>query len=58
MFKGIKAKALLIGTIVVSFLISGCGGKKDSDDRVMLVAGNNITEVTSAGKKKLLDQSL
>ncbi len=57
MLKGIKAKALLIGTLVFSFLISGCGVKKDSDDRVMLVTGNNITEVTSAGKKKLLDKN-
>ena len=56
MLNGIKAKAFLIGTLVFSFLISGCGVKKDSDDRVMLVTGNNITEVTSAGKKKLLDQ--
>ena len=56
MLKGIKAKAFIIGTLAVSFLISGCGVKKDSDDRAMLVTGNNITEVTSAGKKKLLDQ--
>ena len=56
MLNGIKAKALLIGTLAVSFLISGCGVKKDSDDRVMLQIGKNITEVNSAGKKKLLDQ--
>ena len=54
--KGIKTRALLIGALVVSFLISGCGVKKDSDDRVMLEFGSNITEVNSAGKKKLLDQ--
>ena len=57
MLKGIKAKALLIGTLVFSFLISGCGVKKDSDDKAMLVIGSNITEVTSDGQKKLLDIS-
>ena len=56
MLNGIKAKAFLIGTLAVSFLISGCGVKKDSYDRAMLVTGTNITEVTSAEKKKLLDQ--
>ena len=55
MLKGIKAKALLIGTLVFSFLISGCGVKKDSDDKVMLQNGRNITEVTSGGKKNLLN---
>lgn len=54
--KGIKTRALLIGALVVSFLISGCGVKKDSDDKVMLVIGSNITEVTSDGQKKLLDK--
>ena len=57
MLKGIKAKALLIGTLVFSFLISGCGVKKDSDDKVMLLDRKNITEVTSNGKKNLLDIS-
>ena len=46
MLNGIKTKALLIGTMAVSILISGCGVKKDSDDKVMLQIGNNITEVT------------
>ena len=55
MLKGIKAKTLLIGTLVFSFLISGCGVKKDSDDKAMLVIGNNITEVTSDGQENLLD---
>ena len=55
MLNGMKAKALLIGTLAVSILISGCGVKKDSDDRVMLEIGDNITEVTSDGKKNLLD---
>ena len=50
MLKGIKAKALLIGTLVFSFLISGCGVKKDCDDRVMLEFGSNINAVNSAGK--------
>ena len=54
--KGIKTRALLIGALVVSFLISGCGVKKDSDDKAMLVIGSNITEVTSDGQKKLLDK--
>ncbi|MCR5340851.1 MAG: hypothetical protein K6E60_05825 [Saccharofermentans sp.] len=54
--KGIKTRALLMGALVVSFLISGCGVKKDSDDKVMLQIGNNITEVTSDGQKKLLDK--
>ena len=55
--KGIKTRALLIGALVVSLLISGCGVKKDSDDKVMLQIGNNITEVTSDGQKKILDIS-
>ena len=54
--KGIKTRALLIGALVVSFLISGCGVKKDSDDKAMLVIGSNLTEVTSDGQKKLLDK--
>ena len=57
MFKGIKSKILLIGAMVVSMLISGCGVKKDSDDKVMLVNGRNIIEVNSEGKKKLLDKN-
>ena len=57
MLNGMKAKALLIGTMVISFLISGCGVKKDSDDKVMLLDRKNITEVTSGGKKNLLDIS-
>ena len=57
MLKGIKSKILLIGTLVVSMLISGCGVKKDSDDKVMLVHGGNIIEVNSEGKKKLLDNN-
>ena len=55
MFKEIKLKALLIGTLIVSILLSGCGVKKDSDDQVMLVIGHYITEVTSGGKENLLD---
>ena len=54
--KGIKTRALLIGALVVSFLISGCGVKKESDDKAMLVIGSKITEVTSDGQKKLLDK--
>ena len=54
--KGIKTRALLIGALAVSFLISGCGVKKESDDKAMLVIGSNITEVTSDGQKKLLDK--
>ena len=57
MLNGIKAKALLIGTLAVSFLISGCGVKKDSDDKALLLDRKNITEVTSNGKKNLLDIS-
>jgi len=57
MLKGIKAKALLTGTMAVSILISGCGAKKDSDDKVMLDIGDNITEVTSDGQKSILDIS-
>ena len=56
MLNGMKAKALLIGTMAISILISGCGVKKDSDDKVMLQIGKNITEVNSAGQKKLLDK--
>ena len=56
MLNGIKTRALLIGALVVSFLISGCGVKKDSNDKAMLVIGSNITEVTSDGQKKLLDK--
>ena len=55
MLNGMKAKAFLIGTMAISILISGCGVKKDSDDKVMLEIGDNITEVTSDGKKNLLD---
>ena len=55
MLNGIKAKVLLIGAMAVSMLISGCGVKKDSDDKVMLQNGRNITEVTSGGKKNLLN---
>ena len=54
--KGIKTRAFLIGALVVSFLISGCGVKTESDDKAMLVIGSNITEVNSAGQKKLLDK--
>ena len=57
MLNGIKAKVLLIGAMAVSMLISGCGVKKDSDDKVMLVHGRNIIEVNSEGKKKLLDKN-
>lgn len=57
MLNGIRSKALLTGIIVVSILISGCGVKKDSDDKAMLLNRKNITEVTSAGKKNLLDIS-
>ena len=57
MLNGMKAKALLIGTMAISILISGCGVKKDSDDKVMLLDRKNITEVTSGGKKNLLDIS-
>ena len=57
MLNGMKAKALLIGTMAISILISGCGVKKDSDDKVMLEIGDNITEVTSDGQKNLLDIS-
>lgn len=53
-----KSKALLIGTMVVSILISGCGVKKDSDDKAMLVIGNNITEVTSDGQERAGGYSL
>ena len=31
-----KYKTLLVGTLAVSILISGCVVEKDSDDRVML----------------------
>jgi len=55
MLNGIKAKAILIGIMAVSILISGCGVKKDSDDRAMLVIGKTITEVNSDGKETLLD---
>ena len=55
MLNGIKAKAILIGIMAVSILISGCGVKKDSDDRAMLVIGKTITEVSSDGKETLLD---
>jgi hypothetical protein len=55
MLNGIKAKVLLIGAMVVSMLISGCGEKKDSDDKVMLEIDENITEVTSDGQKSLWD---
>lgn len=55
MFKGIKSKALLIGTMAASILISGCGVEKDSDDRVMLEINEQITEVTSGGQEALLD---
>jgi len=58
MLNGIKSKALLIGTMVVSILISGCGVKKDSDDKAMLVIGNNITEVTSDGQERAGGYSL
>ena len=58
MLNGIKAKALLIGAMVVSILISGCGVKKDSDDKVMLVIGKTITEVNSDGQETLLDTRL
>lgn len=54
MFKGIKSKAL-VGIMVVSILISGCGVEKDSDDKVMLVIDKSITEVTSDGQESLLD---
>ncbi|MBO4449076.1 MAG: hypothetical protein J5777_00660, partial [Clostridiales bacterium] len=57
MLNGIKSKVLLIGAMVVSMLISGCGVKKDSDEKVMLVNGRNIIEVNSEGKKKLLDKN-
>ena len=57
MITGIKHKALLIGTLAVSILICGCGVKKDSDDKAMLVIGDNITEVTSDGQEDLLDVS-
>ena len=57
MLNVIRSKALLIGTLVVSMLISGCGVKKDSDDKVMLVIGDNITEVASDGQEDLLDVS-
>ncbi len=57
MLNGMKAKALLIGTMAISILISGCGVKKDSDDKVMLLDRKNITEVISGGKKNLLDIS-
>ena len=52
-----KSTVILIALLALSFLISGCGVKKDSDDKVMLQIGNNITEVTSDGQKKLLDIS-
>ena len=55
MLNGIKSKALLIGTMAVSILISGCGVKKDSDDRAMLFIGKTITEVNSDGQETLLD---
>ena len=57
MLSGIRSKALLIGTMAVSILISERGEKKDSDDKVMLEIGDNITEVTSDGQKNLLDIS-
>ena len=57
MLNGIKSKALLTGIMAVTIMISGCGVKKDSDDKVMLQIGDNITEVTSDGQKKLLDIS-
>ena len=50
-----KSKTLLIGTIALSILISGCGVEKDSDDRVMLEINEQITEVTSGGQETLLD---
>ena len=55
MLNGKKSKALLIGTMVVSTLFSGCGVEKDSDDRVMLEIEECITEVTSDGQETLLD---
>lgn len=55
MLNGKKSKALLTGTIVVSILMSGCGVKKDSDDRVMLEINESIREVTSDGQELLLD---
>ena len=57
MLSEIKVKVLLIGAMAVSLLISGCGVKKDSDDKAMLVNGRNIIEVNSEGKKKLLDKN-
>ena len=57
MLNGIKSKAFLIGILVVSMLISGCGVKKDSDDKAILVNGRNIIEVNSKGKKNLLDKN-
>ena len=57
MLNGIKSKALLTGIMAVTIMISGCGVKKDSDDKVMLEIGDNITEVTSDGQKDLLDIS-
>lgn len=55
MLNGIKAKAILIGIMAVSILISGCGVKKDSDDRAMLVIGKTITAVNSDGREKIMD---
>ena len=52
-----KSKALLIGTMAASILISGCGVKKDSDDKVLLQIDENITEITSDGQEDLLDIS-
>ena len=57
MLNGIKSKALLTGIMAVTIMISGCGVKKDPDDKVMLEIGDNITEVTSDGQKNLLDIS-
>ena len=57
MLNGKKSKALLIGIMSVSTLISGCGVEKDSDDRVMLEIEECITEVTSDGQETLLDNN-
>ena len=57
MLNGIKTKALLTGIMAVTIMISGCGVKKDSDDKAMLVIDRNITEVNSDGQENMLDVS-
>ena len=57
MLSGIKSKALLTGIMAVTIMISGCGVKKDPDDKAMLVIDKSIVEVNSDGQENLLDVS-